>query len=1398
MCKRRKSNCFIFLLFLFVHKTTGEGTSAGGSSQESLRSQTIRNMEGISAVLSYMQDGQRNSSSLQDRNLMPEEDVVPRRRDDGEEWRARRDEEIREEIEREDERLYRVNRSSRINVRKFNTMGQDLHIRIKDVHFTEEFDQVLQILYKTFDQILSDYIEPLPENSYVRLVLNSDDLDTPISLRFQHKRFVTTEAIFTEIRNVIQSRKMFVIDQDLRINIIYTTLPEGRGPKKNGLKTKDSRSIIQICNGESDYLCLANSVVMGKGIADKRDKRYMWRLKRRGQFMHSESIELLENVGIPVENRAYSLKDVERIQAKMEGYQIIVIEKNMTEEVLYMGPYAERRIVVLHEDNHFDCIRDINTFLPIKKKLCFRCGKAYDMRYPHFKCMEICHICKGENCDSDEKIESRAFDWKKCLDCSRTFVSEKCFENHKVDFGRGVVCTKIKKCIECGNNVPADKVYPPIRHQCGMKKCKICKQLVSMKEEHLCYVQPYENSENTDRILERPVFYFDIETTTKSESGEHVAILLCFYSEDGSTLKVFRGEDCVKSFGWEILGSDKYKNAIFLAHNAGKFDNYFITRFLLQEGYKLNLVHNGGSVMFFTIQQHNITFKDTYMFLPKKLADLPKMFSLENEICKGYFPYLYPYPGKEGNYVGQYPDAKYYNVENMKGSSRNEFLEWWEDKRKREITFNYHEQLEKYCVNDVHVMRLCVEEFRKMFLDLGGVDPILESYTLTHACSLVFRKKFLEPKSMGVIPPWGYKSAKQYSYMGVIWMEYMSKKLGKRIQHARNGGEKCILNKYYVDGFIEPTPEEIMKGYRGTILEMNGCRAHGCPDCYQSSTIEPQSGKAMGKLYDYYISRKIKLRSAGYNIIEIWEHEFTDLLKSDSLLKEVKQNLKLRDPIKPRDAFHGGRTEVFRLYMEAGEDETIKQLDFKSLYPHVQKAPENFYPIGHPEIILSPKLGDVEKYFGLVKCKILPPRNLDIPVLSYTTEKEPKLMFPLCRTCAEQRQNTKCTHKVEERAWEGTFVSPELHLAISKGYKILELYEVWNWPEERRSNTLFKEYINNFLKIKIAASGFPKGCDTLEEKENYVKFISETEGIDLKFEEIVPNSGLKAVGKAIITSLWGKMAQRLDKEKTVYITSPREYYKMIVEDNYDIRTLNIVSENMLEVGYKTPEDLCEPHPFVNHVLASFVTGYGRMHLYKEMAKIKIENLAYCDTDCIVYRTYPGAIDLTTGVSLGTLSCEIYGNHGVIDSIGLWVALAPKTYAYRLKKNIQICVVKCKGITLNFTTSKKVNIESMIKLLKFNTDSAISVSIDHQMERRKAQKMIYSKKLEKELSFTFDKRVVLNTESYTTLPYGHTDIPLHDGTDESTNEWRRKVRENYERKESKKALNRYQSQQVSKE
>ena len=82
---------------------------------------------------------------------------------------------------------------------------------------------------------------------------------------------------------------------------------------------------------------------------------------------------------------------------------------------------------------------------------------------------------------------------------------------------------------------------------------------------------------------------------------------------------------------------------------------------------------------------------------------------------------------------------------------------------------------------------------------------------------------------------------------------------------------------------------------------------------------------------------------------------------------------------------------------------------------------------------------------GLIKCSIVPPKSLYHPVLTYRRKK--KLLFCLCRSCVlEQNITRECQHTSDvERALTGTWVIDEIRLAVEKGYRILEIYQVYQY-----------------------------------------------------------------------------------------------------------------------------------------------------------------------------------------------------------------------------------------------------------------------------------------------------------------------------------------------------------------
>jgi len=87
----------------------------------------------------------------------------------------------------------------------------------------------------------------------------------------------------------------------------------------------------------------------------------------------------------------------------------------------------------------------------------------------------------------------------------------------------------------------------------------------------------------------------------------------------------------------------------------------------------------------------------------------------------------------------------------------------------------------------------------------------------------------------------------------------------------------------------------------------------------------------------------------------------------------------------------------------------------------------------NPPKIITENFSPASSYFGIIKCKVQPPRKIFHPVLPY--RHSGKLLFPLCRTCAET-QCDLCNHSDEERALTWAWVSLELFVAEVHGYKV--------------------------------------------------------------------------------------------------------------------------------------------------------------------------------------------------------------------------------------------------------------------------------------------------------------------------------------------------------------------------
>ena len=66
------------------------------------------------------------------------------------------------------------------------------------------------------------------------------------------------------------------------------------------------------------------------------------------------------------------------------------------------------------------------------------------------------------------------------------------------------------------------------------------------------------------------------------------------------------------------------------------------------------------------------------------------------------------------------------------------------------------------------------------------------------------------------------------------------------------------------------------------------------------------------------------LEKQGFNVKQKWECELTEEMESDEEMKRYIEEHETVDPLQPRDAFYGGRTNAAKLLHDCQGDQKIK------------------------------------------------------------------------------------------------------------------------------------------------------------------------------------------------------------------------------------------------------------------------------------------------------------------------------------------------------------------------------------------------------------------------------------------------------------------------------------------
>lgn len=1218
---------------------------------------------------------------------------------------------------------------------------------------------------KCINNLLSTIATDLNVRPADRVGINFANVsDDKLNFAFSFRRFdqYNAELVLNGLEIVIQSNSKFFIDDCLVVRVDHVTVPVGFGRRTHVGKStaeyfKIHKSTIfnPVLKPEHSTICLAVAIVIAQAYATDINQYNFLTYIRNYESMIQSATNLCQNANVDLSNGG-GIDEIIQFQDYIGcDFRITVFSSRDGKKKYFKSCHTDYKYVInlLLDCEHYSVILK-PTAAFATQYFCDHCSTCYSERFGHKKCGVKCNSCLcTPPCTRELDV--------KCDECNRIFLNPRCYHNHI----RNDLCSKLKLCKKC---TVCYTVKKNKKHICNQSYCKVCKGIQPIRHE--CYMPIKKVKKETKNGSLFICYDFESHQNKPLEPDsrkfEH-EVMLCVAQQScvkcqnlddleddcencGSREHVFIGDDIIEKF-MKFLGciNEKFREVIIISHNGQKYDMHFILKYMyshisewpLREE---SLIMNGTKILRIKIGRYS--FIDSINFFNVALSKLPGMFSFENH-SKGFYPHFFNIP-ENLDYVGELPAIEYFDACSMKNKQYEKFIEWYNGEKAAKIVFDNKKVLLQYCKEDVTILRLACLKFRSMLIELTEVDPF-KQVTLASTAMAVYSTMFLKPEEISIIPRNGYRFTDNQSLKALKWLEWEAHKRGIKIHSAANGREVRISSDILVDGFYHPN----------TVFSFLGCYWHQCIKCFPHQFHnQPTSTDKIHSLYESSRARAEKIKRLGYNLIEMWEHDFDEMMRVNVDIEKYISSLEYLKvaPLDPRDAFMGGRTGVCKLYHKVEPGEKILYYDVTSLYPFINKYGR--YPLGTPKILLGKHLNnrtvfDIE---GILKVDILPPKQLYHPVLGVKLHN--KLMFILCFKCAVDKTPDQCMHSDTDRMFHGTYIADELRLAVKKGYRILKIYEAWHYEtmtcfnKSTNSGGLFSGYIDTFVKLKTTSSGFPTWCKTESDKQLFVKKFYENEGILLDVDNISKNSGYRSLAKLLLNSLWGRLGMRTNKPKKSFINSSDQLLKLMVNPSYEVNHFHELSDDSLLVTYTLKAECEQIQSYVNVVLAAYTSALARIHLYNYLDILK-ERCLYHDTDSIIFTCKSGEACPKLGDYLGDLTDELaeFGENSFISEA---VFTSEKSYALNIKSPGKPDSIECKvkGLNLGYANSKLVNFDCMKNMVLYSQEH--EVELDNRVILRTGDSRVYTTQQAYTFKVNATKRIKIGIDKIQTLPYGY--------------------------------------------
>jgi hypothetical protein len=231
--------------------------------------------------------------------------------------------------------LYRVVRTTESRNSKFDVV--DRTIRLVWDSMATSFQHANEQVDALFQPIYDDHIRELSNNTKIRIIVQHDMLDSPVSTHLVDKDQFTPDLISSIFFNTLQSRKCALSEAmrpqyNMKINLAICTVVKGghRGQSgsvaANRERIEDIIDLDTFCRNskfitvlkKSNY-CLVQAIVIAKALHD--GEHDACKLKHSPKSLVARVLKIVHDLRLP--NEHMGVQHIQRIEEYLKEYSIV-------------------------------------------------------------------------------------------------------------------------------------------------------------------------------------------------------------------------------------------------------------------------------------------------------------------------------------------------------------------------------------------------------------------------------------------------------------------------------------------------------------------------------------------------------------------------------------------------------------------------------------------------------------------------------------------------------------------------------------------------------------------------------------------------------------------------------------------------------------------------------------------------------------------------------------------------------------------------------------------------------------------------------------------------------------------------------------------------------------------